>query len=232
MPQLFPSTSRKRFRHIVALIACTFVLVLGGLYYNSFRHWEYTPAQPVEFSHKTHIQLGLDCTFCHTSVSHSPKAGIPDSQSCMACHRHIMPDSPLLEPLRKSSDRNHPEYTGSPIAWVMVNTWAGHSKFSHQSHVSRGVGCTDCHGNIAEMDTVSTPQNRGMRWCVDCHRNPATALRPLQAVALPDYSPDHFLNQYPNAVKGGKQSAETLGETLRKRWKIKPPVNDCSACHY
>ena len=216
MPQLFPPTSRSRFRHVIAIAACALILVLGGIYYNAFREWEYSPVQPVEFSHKTHIQLGLNCSFCHPSALRSPKAGISDTQSCMTCHRHIMPDSPRIAPLRKAVDRSFPEYTGDPINWIMVNTWAGHAKFSHQAHTSRGVGCTDCHGNVERMNATSSPQNRGMRWCIECHRNPAPKLRPLEAITESDYS----------------LKSESLGKTLQTRWKIAPPVNDCSACHY
>lgn len=228
MPQLFPPSSRRRFRQIITLVVCVCLLVLGGIYYNAFRQWEYSPEQPVEFSHRVHAKLGMNCSFCHSFALRSSKAGTPDAQSCMDCHRHIMPDSPRIAPIRKSADPSYPQYNGKRIEWVMVNTWAGHARFSHQAHTSRGVGCTECHGDIAGMDTVSSPQNRGMRWCIECHQAPSSSLRPLNALFRTDYTPGHLRRQGSNK----QASPHPLGEILEKRWNISPPINDCSACHY
>src|SRR4051794_20872312 len=46
--------------------------------------------QPVPFSHEHHVGgLGIDCRFCHTSVTESSFAGLPASKICMTCHSQI-----------------------------------------------------------------------------------------------------------------------------------------------
>src|SRR6516225_8187586 len=48
-----------------------------------------TPAmadQPVAYSHKQHMALGLQCLDCHISADISAAAGIPSVRKCMLCH--------------------------------------------------------------------------------------------------------------------------------------------------
>ena len=56
------------------------------------------------------------------------------------------------------------------------------SFFNHAVHVNRGVSCVECHGQINEMDTVAEAKPLGMAFCLECHRNPEQALRPLDKV--------------------------------------------------
>src|SRR6202161_1121090 len=59
--------------------------------------------QPVPFSHKHHVgELGLDCRYCHSTVEVSSSAGMPPTQTCMACHSQIWLGSPTLAPVRAS----------------------------------------------------------------------------------------------------------------------------------
>src|SRR3982751_2342286 len=52
--------------------------------------------QPVPFSHKQHVgDDGIDCRYCHNSVEKSAFAGMPTSETCMACHSHLFSDAPL-----------------------------------------------------------------------------------------------------------------------------------------
>ncbi|MEG1071853.1 MAG: cytochrome c3 family protein [Akkermansia sp.] len=219
MTQLFAPDIRSRIRQIALMVILLLLLILGGVYYNAFYHTEYCPQQPIAFSHKTHIALGIGCLTCHPAATHSTKAGLPDASSCMACHRHIKPDSPRIIPIRRAADPNYIHYTGHPIPWIMVNTWAGHARFSHQAHVTRGVGCITCHNDITSMDQTTAPQNRGMRWCIDCHKAPAPSLRLLQDITTP--IPTIRLPK-----------PEQQGTLLQKKWLIAPPINDCSACHH
>ena len=59
--------------------------------------------QLVPFSHQHHVgDLGIDCRYCHTSVEHSPYAGIPPTETCMNCHSQMWVGSDMLEPVRDS----------------------------------------------------------------------------------------------------------------------------------
>ena len=43
--------------------------------------------QPILFSHQHHVGgLGIDCRYCHTSVTQSSFAGLPSTETCMTCH--------------------------------------------------------------------------------------------------------------------------------------------------
>jgi len=50
----------------------------------------YSPEQPIDYSHRLHAgDLGIDCQFCHTAAAKSRHAGIPSSDVCMKCHKHV-----------------------------------------------------------------------------------------------------------------------------------------------
>ena len=110
--------------------------------------------QPVPFSHKHHVgELGLDCRYCHTSVEVSSSAGMPPTQTCMACHSQIWTSAAILEPVRAS-------YRDStPISWTRVNALPDFVYFNHSIHVAKGVGCTTCHGPVAEMNITWREQS-------------------------------------------------------------------------
>src|SRR5689334_6533880 len=43
-----------------------------------------TIQQPIPFSHQQHVQgIGIDCRFCHASVTESNFAGMPATKTCM-----------------------------------------------------------------------------------------------------------------------------------------------------
>ena len=150
MANIFPPNTNKRFYGIAALVALAAAFVLGGIYYVNFSIPEYEPVQPVRFSHKLHAgDLKMSCTACHSAAQRSSRAGIPDTKSCLGCHQHILPDSPLIAPLREAADPQYPGYTGEPVRWVMVNRLSGHAYFNHMAHLNRGIGCTSCHGDVA-----------------------------------------------------------------------------------
>ena len=50
----------------------------------------YQPSQPIAFPHSVHAGLnGIDCKYCHNSVTKSKSAGIPTVNVCMNCHKQI-----------------------------------------------------------------------------------------------------------------------------------------------
>ena len=136
--------------------------------------------QPVPFSHKHHAgELGIDCRYCHTSVEKSSFAGLPPTQTCMTCHSQIWTNASMLEPVRASyrDDKS--------IAWTRVNALPDFVYFDHSIHVSKGVGCTTCHGPIAEMPLTWTAGTLYMQWCLECHREPEKYVRPKSEVFNP-----------------------------------------------
>lgn len=128
--------------------------------------------QPVSFSHKHHVQgLGLDCRFCHTSVETSANAGIPDTQTCMTCHSEIWKTAEALKTVRESAEQN------KPLNWYKVYRLPDYVYFNHSAHVAKGVGCTTCHGNVAEMPRIRQFRPFFMKSCNECHQHPEKVVR-------------------------------------------------------
>jgi hypothetical protein len=167
--------------------------------------------QPVPFSHKHHAgELGIDCRYCHTSVEESSVAGLPPTFTCMSCHSRIWTNAPLLEPVRASFR------SGKSIEWTKVNAVPDFVYFNHSIHLKKGIGCTTCHGPVAEMPLTWRANTLQMQWCLGCHREPERYVRPREEVFNSNYQPP------------ADQLA--LGERLVKEYKIKKLTN-CSTCH-
>jgi hypothetical protein len=190
------------------------VLAVGGVwYYGSPEYTDvgYQPVQPVPYSHRLHVgQLGLDCRYCHASVETSPVSNIPPTQTCMNCHHVIKRDSEWLAPIRESAK------TGKPMRWIRVHNLPDYAYFNHAIHVNAGVGCASCHGQIDQMEVVWQAKPLSMGWCLDCHRNPAPHLRPVDEVTNMQWFP-------------ARDHAEFASRTIEER-HIAPP-EDCSGCH-
>jgi hypothetical protein len=170
--------------------------------------------QPVQFSHKHHAgDDGIDCRYCHTSVETSASAGMPPTQTCMNCHSQIWADSPYLEPVRESAR------TGKPIEWTRVHDLPDYVYFNHSIHVNKGVGCSTCHGNVAQMPLMYQASSLQMEWCLACHRNPSPILREKKDIFTMDWQPP--ANQ-----------AE-IGARLVKQNKVQDSfqLTSCSTCH-
>ena len=58
--------------------------------------------QPIEYSHKLHAgTLQIQCEYCHTGARRGIHAGIPETETCMNCHKVIdSTDRPELEKLK------------------------------------------------------------------------------------------------------------------------------------
>lgn len=173
--------------------------------------------QPVQFSHKHHSgDDGIDCRYCHTAVETSSSAGMPPTQTCMNCHNQIWADSPYLEIVR-ASYRDE-----KPIQWEKVHDLPEYVYFNHSIHVAKGVGCSTCHGNIAEMPSVHQVNTLQMEWCLSCHREPERFLRPQEEI----------YNTYWRAEN--TTAAEIAeGKALKEKNNVrhKEFMQSCSTCH-
>ena len=170
----------------------------------------YAPEQPVPFSHALHAgDLAIDCRYCHTTVEKSAHAAIPPTSTCINCHKSIKTDSPKLALVRESAA------TGKAIRWKRVHDLPDYAYFDHSAHVTRGIGCVSCHGRIDQMDVVRQAEPLSMGWCLDCHRNPAQHLRPLDRITDMAWKPEKQLE---------------LGKRLERELGIHAST-DCSTCH-
>jgi hypothetical protein len=202
-----------------SLVVGVLLLCVGGglavaVYRSSFvTQVNVAKAQPIPFSHERHVAgNGLDCRYCHTSVEHSPFAGIPPTETCMTCHSQILPDSPMLQPVHESWE------TGQPIRWTRVNDVPDFVYFDHSIHVAKGIGCTTCHGPTDEMPLTWKANTFHMAWCLDCHRAPEKYIRPKEHVFDEDWTPPR------NQLEQGRALVEAHGINTQQ-------LMDCSVCH-
>jgi len=171
----------------------------------------YAPEQPIPFSHALHAgELEMDCRYCHNTVETGAMAAIPPTSTCMNCHQSIRTDSPLLKPLFESAK------TGEPVEWVRVHDLPEFAYFNHSAHLSAGVSCVECHGRVDQMERVRQEQPLSMGWCLECHREPETRLRPREFVT--DLGWETHEDRF------------ELGARLMEENNIHPR-EDCTACH-
>jgi hypothetical protein len=121
------------------------------------------PQQPIAYSHRTHVEAGVQCLYCHTSAMQSDIAGIPSVQKCMGCHTVIATDSKAVQELTGYWER------GEPIYWKLVNQQPDFVYFSHQPHLGAGINCETCHGDVGSMEITRPAIKMDMGWCLDCH---------------------------------------------------------------
>jgi hypothetical protein len=217
MPQLF----KRRVNLFSTLILLALAgVAIGGFAFGTVQKWSdwqtdvnVRVEQPVPFSHEHHVSgLGLDCRYCHTTVTRSASAGMPPTHTCMTCHSQIWTQSEMLEPVRESMRR------GKPIEWNRVTRLPHFVYFDHSAHVNHGVGCTSCHGEIKDMPLTRKVRTFYMRDCLACHREPEKALRPLDEVFATEWKAP------PDQLERGARFVDEYHIP-------KARLTDCYTCH-
>src|SRR6204780_442295 len=218
MSDIFPKWTNNLPRNILigALLAGTAVTA-GATYYFTPKYTQvgYQPIQPVAFPHSVHVtQLGLDCRYCHNGVEKSWYSNIPATSVCMNCHNQVLKDDPRLAVVRDSAA------SGRPIEWVQIHKLPDYAYFNHSVHVNRGVSCVECHGQINHMDEVYHAKPLSMKFCLNCHRDPAMHLRRLDKITDLDWKPTDNVTDLASAQRH-------LGEQLVKDWGTQS-LQNCS----
>ena len=122
------------------------------------------PEQPIPFSHKVHVGMGLKCVDCHAMKDPGFVAGYPQEATCMACHAAVKADSPHI---RKLADL---EKKGQAVPWVKVYRVPDYVYFSHAfHHHDAGIACDTCHGPVAEREVLAREKPVTMAACMTCH---------------------------------------------------------------
>src|SRR3954453_16306194 len=116
--------TRRRTGALMVAIAAVFGIAAGVGW--STAAAPYAPEQPIDFSHRDHIQEDrLDCELCHSGVRRSAFAGIPPVARCMGCHRFVLPSNPGGTTLRRYYD------AGKAVPWVKVYSLPRFVHFNH-----------------------------------------------------------------------------------------------------
>ena len=211
----------------------------------------YQPSQPIAFPHDKHAGVnGIDCKYCHNSVTKSKSAGIPTVNVCMNCHKQISGDGkPYAAEVKKiyaaaGWDPTGPgRYTGKtkPIVWNKVHVLPDHVYFNHSQHVVvGGIDCKQCHGDMTKMTEAVKVQpvaelnkiegnvklskpTLTMGWCIECHGAKGVSLGDGKNGYYDEIHKrlrDNDKSLYKKYLKDGKVSVSELGG-----W-------ECAKCHY
>lgn len=204
-----------RWGLIGAVVLVTASGILASAYFHS-ASWEgigFARAQPVPFSHELHAgELRIDCRNCHTTVETSAFAGLPATETCLACHSQLLTAAPALQPVMASDARR------VPLQWIRVTRLPDHVYFDHSIHVSKGVSCISCHGEVGKMAVLTQREPLTMRWCLDCHRNPGPRLRSSSGIFA--------------ATTPAPRSGPPPAELLRFYQVHTENLTNCSTCHH
>lgn len=122
------------------------------------------PTQPIPYSHKTHLAMGLQCKGCHTSPDPGEMMGYPEEKVCMGCHSSVKKESEHIQKLTEFAKSE------KPVPWVRVYRIPSYVFFSHKAHVDAGAKCETCHGPVAQRDVLAKETDITMGGCMDCHR--------------------------------------------------------------
>ena len=122
------------------------------------------PEQPLPYSHKQHLALGLQCEECHGNPDRGRDMSIPQADKCMQCHVSIAKDTPAIRKLTEYAKAKQ------PIPWVRVYKVLTGIEWSHKPHLEAGVKCEVCHGPVAQMAAMSEVTSvTTMYGCLHCH---------------------------------------------------------------
>jgi hypothetical protein len=122
------------------------------------------PEQPIPYSHKLHLSIGLQCTTCHTNPALGNLMTFPATSTCMSCHVSVAKNTPAIQKLASYAKSNR------PIPWVRVYKVLPGVNWSHRKHLDAGMKCQMCHGQVAQMERMSEATSvTTMGVCLTCH---------------------------------------------------------------
>jgi len=158
-----------RVRLPIALLVAVVTYFTTFFYsFDERNHVGYEPEQPIKFSHKLHAgEMGIDCRYCHVGADKSRHSTVPSVDTCMNCHSVVKKDdSPEIQKLTKHFEEN------IPLPWMRVHKIPEYAYFNHSVHINKGMDCSECHGNVKNMEVVRHEKALTMGFCLNCHRQP------------------------------------------------------------
>jgi hypothetical protein len=140
------------------------------------------PVQPIPYSHKSHLALGLTCPGCHKNPDPGKLMTFPATSICMGCHAKIAKNKPTIQKLTSFAKSQQ------PVPWARVYMVLPGVNWTHRKHVEAGIKCEGCHGPVAELEAMSEVTSvTTMAVCLDCHKahNAPTACQTCHAWPAP-----------------------------------------------
>lgn len=138
----------------------------------------------LRFNHEKHVKrLGMTCTSCHDQARTSKRSAdslLPPGTRCDACHLTDHRDLSAVtgEPGELIAQcaychRGYEESDGNRVARMIIPK--PNLKFDHAVHVSRNIGCQQCHGAVQDLELATRDQLPRMKRCFGCHQMPEPA---------------------------------------------------------
>jgi len=120
--------------------------------------------QPIAYSHKKHVAMGLKCDGCHTMPGEQFLATYPKESVCMGCHSAIKKDSPEIQKLAAYAEKKE------AVPWVRVYRVPDIVWFNHGVHVKVAkTECAACHGDVGQREVLFQEKSTSMQTCMACH---------------------------------------------------------------
>ena len=154
---------------VMLLVGLTVVsLAMFGLYTT-----QVAPEQPLLFPHDRHVNLQIQCLYCHPGAWKQASAGLPTVQKCWACHgqlkKYFDPVVPVEQWPVELQKLNTFATNNEPIKWVPVYQVPDFVHFNHRPHIAKGVACETCHGDMSKKTVATIEETVNMGWCINCH---------------------------------------------------------------
>jgi hypothetical protein len=122
------------------------------------------PVQPIPYSHKTHLALGLQCQMCHVNPAPGNQMTFPATSTCMTCHANVAKDKPAIQKLAGFAASQQ------PVPWVRAYQLLPGVNWSHRTHLQAGMMCEMCHGQVSTLDVMAEVTSvTTMAVCLNCH---------------------------------------------------------------
>ncbi|MGH9659231.1 MAG: cytochrome c3 family protein [Bryobacteraceae bacterium] len=120
--------------------------------------------QPIAYSHRVHLSLGLKCANCHTIPGEGFLATYPAESFCMGCHAGVKKDSAEIRKLAAFAENKQ------PVPWARIYRVPDIVWFSHAAHATDArIDCAVCHGDVARRDILFQEVSTSMNSCMACH---------------------------------------------------------------
>lgn len=111
----------------------------------------------VVFSHKLHLDMGIECSNCHGKADSSLSGTddlMPVRDNCLECHGE--------EDLKAWTTRADLPRMGRQVIDYSP-------KFNHSAHAKKEIACERCHAGLSQSDSSSTLHMPVMALCMSCH---------------------------------------------------------------
>jgi hypothetical protein len=207
-------TRRPRSRHRrlnTALVLLGLVSITGCFVLEALGLLE----PPLEFSHALHLEEGLDCASCHATYEDDDEPSWPAAGQCALCHADLDEGKPAERQVASLFvDDVYQARHATDVPDEVI--------FSHETHVSAGASCVQCHQGIESSERVDADLAVGMVDCQSCHA----------ALGLPADDCATCHTQMGLETPPGNHAHEwTRMHGLSVRAGMEGPANDCFMCH-